>query len=267
MNPRNFLVRGLLAGFIAGIVAFGVAHTVGEPAVDQAIAVEEAGSAPAPAVEDHEHAEGTPAEHSHADGEAVVSRANQSTWGLATATIAIGTAFGGLIALLAAMAIGRLGGLRPVGSTAVVAGTAFVAVALVPWIKYPPNPPATGSGDTIGTRTAEYFGFVAISVFAAVVAIIVVRKLLGTTTTFNAVAVGGFVYLSAVIIAGVLMPEINEVPDTFPANTLYSFRIGSIATQTALFGTIGVLLCGMIGHLFDSEQAKVERRNLVGTAI
>ena len=44
MTARNFLIRGLLAGVLAGFVAFLVAHQVGEPHVDRAIAIEEAGS-------------------------------------------------------------------------------------------------------------------------------------------------------------------------------------------------------------------------------
>ena len=46
----------------------------------------------------------------------------------------------------------------------------FVTVALVPALKYPANPPAVGSGDTIGDRTALYFGFVVVSVLTAVAA-------------------------------------------------------------------------------------------------
>ena len=45
MTARNFLIRGLLAGVLAGFVAFLVAHQVGEPHVDRAIAIEEAGAA------------------------------------------------------------------------------------------------------------------------------------------------------------------------------------------------------------------------------
>ena len=42
-SARSFLVRGLLAGLFAGLVAFGVAYVVGEPSINAAIAIEEAG--------------------------------------------------------------------------------------------------------------------------------------------------------------------------------------------------------------------------------
>ena len=42
---RDFLVRGLLAGLVGGVLAFGVAYSVGEPSVDASISIEEAGAA------------------------------------------------------------------------------------------------------------------------------------------------------------------------------------------------------------------------------
>ena len=39
---RNLLVRGMLAGLAAGLLALVVAYFLGEPRVDQAIAFEEA---------------------------------------------------------------------------------------------------------------------------------------------------------------------------------------------------------------------------------
>ena len=47
LTARTFLVRGLLAGLIAGVVTFGVAYLVGEPPVASAIAFEESQSAAA----------------------------------------------------------------------------------------------------------------------------------------------------------------------------------------------------------------------------
>src|SRR5688500_18268478 len=156
MSTRTFLVHGLVAGLLAGIAAFVVAYTVGEPQIDKAIALEEAASAPASDGHDHAHADDAAAGHSHDDGEAVVTRATQSTVGLATGTVAIGVVLGGLTGLLAAVGLGRLGGLRPAASTAMVALLGAVSFSIVPFLKYPATPPAVGSGDTIDNRTAVY---------------------------------------------------------------------------------------------------------------
>ncbi len=142
MSARAFLVRGLLAGLLAGLAAFLVANVVGEPHVEAAIALEEAGAA-----DSHSHGEEIDG-HSHAaegagDEQVVeVSRGNQRTWGLLTGSLAVGVALGGLVALVAAGTLGRIGRLLPGQSTALITLIGFFSVALVPFLKYPATPPA-----------------------------------------------------------------------------------------------------------------------------
>ena len=255
MTPRNFLIHGLVAGLLAGFAAFLVAYTIGEPPVDAAIAVEEAGS--------HSHDEaaaGSAADHHEEDG-TVVSRANQSTWGLATGTLTIGTALGGLVALITAAAVGRIGRLRPSQTTAVVAVVGFVAVALVPFLKYPASPPAVGDPATIGERTTEYFVFQAISVVTAIAATMLAARLLPALGSYRTllVAAGGYVLVMAV--TGALMPAVHEAGD-FPADTLWSFRRASLLTLTTLWATLGVLLVGLVGRTHQRVSVEAARREL-----
>ena len=42
MTTGSLLWRGMIVGFIAGLLAFGILKTMGEPAVDKAIAFESA---------------------------------------------------------------------------------------------------------------------------------------------------------------------------------------------------------------------------------
>lgn len=271
MTARNILIRGLIAGFVAGILAFLVAHQVGEPHVEDAIALEEAGSAAgAPA---HEHADGTTHDHgdeaaeegagghSHGDGETEVSRANQRTWGLLTGTLVVGTALGGLVALVSAAAIGRIGRLRPAASTALVTTIGFFACAVVPWFKYAPAPPAVGSGGTIGERTGYYFIFLAISVLGAVAATMLARRLHTRVSTYASIVIGGLTYLAVVVLAAIAMPTVNELGD-FPADTLWWFRISALFTVATIWGVIGVVLTGLVGRLDAVEVARAERREL-----
>lgn len=266
MNARNILIRGLVAGFIAGIFAFLVAHQVGEPHVEKAIAIEEAGSAAEHSHEDgaaHDHAEEAGG-HSHDDGETEVSRSNQRTWGLLTGTLVVGTALGGIVALVSAAAIGRIGRLRPAASTALVTAIGFVSVAFVPWFKYAPAPPAVGSGDTIGSRTADYFVFLAISVLAAVAVTLLARRLLTQVSTYATVVISVAVYLVVVVLAAIAMPTVNELGD-FPADTLWWFRIASLFTLATMWGVIGVILTGLVGRLDKVEVAAAERRQLAAS--
>ena len=64
LTARTFLVRGLLAGLVAGVLAFGVAYLVGEPPVAAAISLEELGA------DSGHHPTDDPADagHSHGDG-------------------------------------------------------------------------------------------------------------------------------------------------------------------------------------------------------
>lgn len=245
LTARTFLVRGLLAGLIAGIVTFGVAYVIGEPSVASAIAIEEAGSA-AEATADH-HGGAAPAEeHSHGE-EAEVSRETQATWGLLTATVVFGAALGGIVGVGAAFACGRLGRLSPRASTAVVAVIGFITVYLVPYLKYPPNPPAVGNPDTIGDRTAWYFAMLTVSIVAAVLAIVISRRLAPQLGTWNAGLLAGAGYLAVVLVTAWLLPVNNEVTDTFPAALLWEFRIASLTVQATLWAVIGVGLATMIG--------------------
>ncbi|MGO4254921.1 CbtA family protein [Marmoricola sp. RAF53] len=259
MNARTFLIHGLLAGLLAGFAAFLVAHQIGEPPVDAAIALEEAGGAAG-----HTHDAGGPADHHHDADETVVSRQNQSTWGLLTGTLAIGTALGGLVGLAAAAAAGRFGRARIGQTTALVALVGFVAVALVPFLKYPATPPAVGNAETIGHRTGVYFTFLAISVLAAVVATVVASRLLPALGTYRTVLVTAGGYLLVVAVTAALMPAVNEIGD-FPAATLWEFRRASITTLATLWGVLGLVLVGLVGRTETQVAVANARRELAAS--
>jgi hypothetical protein len=258
MTARAFLVRGLLAGLLAGLAAFSVAHQVGERHVETAIALEEAGDAAG-----HTHEDASETAHSHADEDegTVVSRSNQRTWGLLTGTLAVGLALGGLVALVSAAVVGRVGRLRPGQSTALVTAVGFVAVGLVPFLKYPATPPAVGDPTTIGSRTAEYFTFLAISLVAGVLAAVLGTRLWSRYGGYVAVLAAAGAYLVAVTVVGLVMPTVNEVGD-FPADTLWYFRRASLFTLTTLWAVIGIALTGLVGRLGHDEEAAVRRREL-----
>src|SRR6478735_480725 len=234
MNARALLVRGLLAGLIAGLATFFVAHQVGEPHVETAIALEEAG---APAVAEHSHDDGEEA-HSHSHGEeAEVSRSTQRTWGLLTGSLAVGVALSGLVALVSAGLIGRIGSLLPGQTVALVSLLGFVSFALVPFLKYPATPPAVGSGDTIRDRTALYFGFVLVSLAAAVAATHLAVRLRERIGTYGGTVIGVASYVVVMVVAGQLFGTVNEIGD-FPADVLWYFRRASLISLATMWGVL-----------------------------
>lgn len=259
LRPAAFLIRGLAAGLVAGIIAFAVAFAFGEPHIDEAIALEEAAAADLTAeeiaAEEHRAAE---------PGVVEISREDQKSFGLLTGMAVIGTALGGLTALASAAAIGRLGRLSARGSTLLVAGIGFVAVALVPFLKYPATPPAVGDPATIGDRTTEYFALLLISVLAAIAAVVVARRLLGRFDGVTAGLLGAAGFVVVVAVAGLLLPSVNEVGD-FPADLLWYFRRSSILTLASLWATIAVVLTVLVGRLHDAATADAERRALAAS--
>jgi putative cobalt transporter subunit CbtA len=253
MNARAFLIRGLLAGLLAGLTTFAVAYIAGEPQVDQAIAIEEATSATAP-MHDHSHTD----EHTHSEGDAVVNRQDQSTWGLATGTVVVSVAIGGVVGLAAAGAMGRIANLSPGISTALVGGIGYVSVVLVPFLKYPATPPGVGDGETIGQRTVLYFTYLLVSLIAAAVCTGLAVKLLEWRGVESSVLIGVATYLVIVVLVGALMPTVNEI-GTFPGDVLWSFRRASIITLTTMWATICAALVVLVRRL-DAEQATVRAR-------
>ncbi|MEO7352057.1 MAG: CbtA family protein [Marmoricola sp.] len=256
MTARAFLIRGLLVGLLAGFATFAVAYTVAEPHVQAAINLEESKSAAEP--------KATEKGHHHEESGTVVSRHNQRTWGLLTGSLSVGLALGGIVALVAAGVVGRLGRLTPRQSTAVVALVGFVAVALVPFLKYPATPPAVGNGETIGSRTAYYFLFLLISLVMAVSATVLARQLLERSGAYVAVVAGIGFYLVVMVVAGQLMPTVNELGD-FPADTLWYFRRASLMTLATMWAVIGVGLAGLVGKLDQGAQATRARRELAAS--
>lgn len=251
-TASGLLIRGLLAGLFAGIAAFGVAYVVGEPSVNAAIAVEEAGSAAeVPATEPHSHDEGAhegAAEHSHGE-EADVPRSLQSTLGLLTGTVVAGVTLGGLAGVLSAFALGRFGAVGPRATTLGVAAAGFVVLYAMPYVAYPPNPPAVGSGDTIGVRTGMYFTLLAISLIAAVASLVAGRSLARRFGGWYASLAAIVGYLVVMLVAIRLLPTYDEVPDTIPASVLFDFRAASFVTQLTLWAVLGVVLAELVHRL------------------
>lgn len=267
MTARALLVRGLLVGLLAGFATFLVAHQVGEPHVEAAIALEESGSAAEVPAED-QHAGDEAAGHTHDEEGTTVTRHNQRTWGLLTGTLVVGTALGGIIALLAAAAIGRLGRMTAGQSTATVTLIGFVSFALVPFLKYPATPPAVGSGETIGDRTSWYFAFMLISLaFAALSTLVAVRVSENSTSGSGAYAgalSGVGLYVVAMVVTGQVLPTVNEIGD-FPADVLWYFRRASLITSATMWAVIGLGLTGLIGRLYRQETKQTERRELAAS--
>jgi hypothetical protein len=239
------LVRGMLAGLVAGILGFCFAWTVGEAPVDAAIAFEAHVASIA-------HAD----EHDDHDEDELVSRPMQSTAGLGTGTLIYGIAAGGIFALVFAAAYGRVAPFSARGTAALIGLLGFVACALVPFLKYPATPPAVGNPDTIQLRTALYLVLLVVSVAAMVLAVMLQKRLTPSFGGWNATLIAGAAYLVVTVVCYAVLPGINEIPQqalpsvvsavgdtdiTFPPTVLWSFRMASLGLHAVIWTTIALL--------------------------
>jgi predicted cobalt transporter CbtA len=229
----------MAAGLAAGLTYFVFAYLFGEGAVDGAIAYEE-------------HVGGA---HDAAEAP-LVSRGIQSTVGLGVAAVLYGVVIGGLVALAYSAVVGRVGRLGPRATAAVIAAVGFVAVAAVPFLKYPANPPASTLGASVGQRTGPYVALIIISVALAIGAVMLQRSLTARLGTWNATLTAIGAYLATAGIVGLLLPTVDETPADFPATVLYDFRLASIGGQVVLWAVLGLVF----GALVDDRAERSARQ-------
>ncbi|MEU5182913.1 CbtA family protein [Streptomyces longwoodensis] len=243
---RNLLVRGMLAGLAAGVLALVAAYLLGEPSVDRAIAFEDG--------------------HSHEHEVEVVSRSLQSTAGLATGVLVYGVAFGGIAALAYCFALGRVGRFGPRATALLLSGCALLAVYVVPFLKYPANPPSVGDPDTIGKRTTLYFLMMLLSVLLAVAATLLGKRLAPGLGTWWATVTAVAAFAVAVGVAFAFLPVVDEVPRDFPATLLWRFRLSALAIQSVLWAGFGLLFGELAERLLNPGPATTTGRRTVPAA-
>lgn len=238
---RPLLIRGMLVGLAAGVLAFAFAYVFGEPQIQRAIDFEDAlaRSTGAPVASE------------------VVGRGVQSTLGLLAGTVALGVALGGGFSVVYAYVYGRIGAAGPRATAAVLAAAAFVTITLVPFTKYPANPPAVSDPATIGQRTLLYAAMIAITVAALVAGSRVRSQLLTRLGSWNASLVAGGVFIGLVAVAQLILPAIQETPRGFPADVLYRFRLASLGISAVLWLSIGLGFGAAAERLLSRRERRV----------
>lgn len=238
MTMRALLVRGMAVGVLAAAVAFGFAWAVGEPQIAHAITFEDT-----VAIDGSAHADMARTDHT-ATLPALVSRTVQSTLGLATGLAVLGIAYGGTFAVVFAVVWGRVRGLHVRGTAMLVAGAGFMALFLIPFLKYPANPPAVGAAETIGARTAWYVGIMAAGTLL-VGGFFVLRNVFAEVrpswSMWDVTIVSAAVTVAVLIGLFIVLPDVDEVPDGFPAVVLWRFRVASVGIHACLWLTLGLV--------------------------
>jgi hypothetical protein len=210
---RNVFLRGALSGAAAGLLTSVAAYFFVEPVLSAAIALE-----------------------GPVDESAPVSRQTQMLLGMPAGFLLAGVALG----LLFAVAYRVLPSTAPAWRRSIgLAAGGFAALALIPALRYPANPPGVGDPETIAGRTSSYLLAVALGVVVVSGAYAALRALAARrvepAVRQSAVAAGALV-VTAVGFA--LLPDIVD-PVNAPAALVYDFRVRSLGLLALLYVTLG----------------------------
>jgi predicted cobalt transporter CbtA len=233
---KRLIARGALAGAVGAVLAFVFGRLFAEPVIGRAIEFEEARIEAAHAQGVHEH------------GAELFSRGVQGNAGLGFGVLIFGIAMGALFAVVFCVYYPRSGRVAPQSLSLRLAAAAFIAVYLVPFLKYPPNPPAVGQADTIGSRTLWFVVMVLASIGLAVGAVWLARHLVARFGAFNARLLAAGAYVAAAVAVALALPSVAEVPPGFPAEDLYEFRLVSLGTQLVLWTGLGLVFAVLAGR-------------------
>jgi predicted cobalt transporter CbtA len=230
MTYTEVLKRALMAGLIMGVVVGAYMLTVVEPVVDRAIALEEQMSA----------AEEPDADDGHHD-EPLYTRGEQKGGGVGAMVLyalVIALVFGTIFSWRRHVLPGDDDFTRAVWLAAV----GFASFGLVPAMKYPASPPAVGNPGTVGERTLQYLGLIAITILL-VIALARLSKVLRRSLDDPSRII--VVTAATVVVFGVAFIILPGTPDAIdpavPARLVWDFRLRSVGALALMWIGFGMV--------------------------
>lgn len=271
----KLLGRGVLAGAVAGLLAYVFARIFAEPYIQRAIGYENGRDAAQAALD---RAAGLPVESVDAD---LFSRSVQANIGLGVGMIAFGAAMGALFAVAYTICLGRVGRVRSRPLALLVAAGGFLGFYLVPFIKYPANPPSVGHAETIKARSGYYLIMVVASIVLLALCVWLGRWLTARFSAWTSSLLAGAIFVVAIGVVMAVLPQLGHLPVNrrdyglhstetpqplrdshgtivypgFPADVLFNFRLYSVGAQLLLWGTLGVVFAPLADRLLTAHLA------------
>lgn len=229
------LLRGLLAGVAAGLLTGLVALLFAEPTLDAAIALEEAGA------------------------DELFTRGEQKA-GLVLGLVLVGLALGALLALAYRVLPDDLRA-RPWTRSLALAAGGFAAIYLVPFLRYPANPPGVGDESTLDARTSAYLLCIALGVAVLSASVAASRALARRGLPgWQRQPVVAVVAVGVIATAYALMPPAAGVGDV-PADLVWDFRLRSLGLQVLFYATLGAVFGALAERAIPvAEPDRVEAR-------
>ncbi|GAA3197414.1 CbtA family protein [Actinocorallia longicatena] len=222
--PR-LIGRGVLSGALAGLVSGGFAFFVAEPVMDRAVELEGRRSEAA------DKAAGITPEAM----EEMFTRSEQHL-GLILATVGAGIAFGVLFSVMYWALFHRTAATRPWERSLGLAGAVFTGFWLLPFIRYPANPPGVGDPESLGSREYGWTASIAIGLITVFVAWRLATSLADRPKHVRQPAAVALVVVATALLF--LLPD-NTDPLPVPAGLLWDFRVLAAASSTILWTFLG----------------------------
>lgn len=225
MKTSYFVIAVLLSGAFAGLIHGTVNFAIVEPYLDEAIGIENQNLFASGEEED------TPEFWVEYEGYRVWQKSGQILAG-----VILGTSIGALFGIVYALSRNSLPGNTDIKKALVLSGIMWFTMYLIPFLKYPANPPTVGDGETVVLRAILYLSFIAISGFGAVGFYKLSKKFQDKKKLVALVGYG--VFISAVFFA---MPE-NPDEITAPMNLVNEFRIMSVLGVSSFWASVAIIL-------------------------
>lgn len=225
MKTSLFILIVLISGAFAGLVHGTVNFAIVEPYLDQAIGIENQNLFASGEEED------TPEFWVEYEGYRAWQKSGQILAG-----VILGVSVGSLFGIVFALSRNSLPGNNDVKKSLVLAGIMWLTLYLIPFLKYPANPPTVGDGETVVLRAILYLSFIAISGFGAVGFYQLSKKLQNNKKIIALLGYG--VFITGVFF---VMPE-NPDEITAPMNLVNEFRIMSVLGVTSFWASVGIIL-------------------------
>ncbi len=225
----TILKAAIIAGVLAGLTVAVFHLVVTEPIIDRAIALEEDG-----------------ARTGHAHEEPIVSRRVQKG-GLVLGYLLYGLTWALPFGVVYQVAQRWLPSGSRVRQGLLLAFLAYWSVCLLPFLKYPANPPGVGDPETIGYRQALYAGFLALSVAVAGVSVWIGRAVARARSMRGKpwLPTGACLLILSAAAYAVLPSNPDEI--TMPVDLVRDFRILSFAGLTLFWVVLGFLFGKLLG--------------------
>lgn len=243
MKTFLFIVIVLISGAFAGLIHGTVNFAIVEPYLDQAIGIENQNLFATGEEKD------TPEFWVEYEGYRIWQKSGQIFAG-----VILGTSIGALFGIVFALSRNSLPGNNDVKKALVLAGVMWFTMFVIPFLKYPVNPPTVGDPETVVLRSILYLSFITISGFGAVGFYKLSQKF---QSKRKLVAIIGYsIFISVVFF---VMPE-NPDEITAPMDLVNEFRIMSFLGVTSFWISIGVIL-GLFWNRFSPHKETTKSYN------